>query len=192
MPPRINRLFSLEVITVCFLFVLIRSSNFDAILFSNFGNSNFWISKMAKRVHLTLEKRLFIKFLRRENQLSPKQIRAHPELQKPDGSSYQLKVIRMWCDRVDQGESLEVKRGGGPLHFLEKEEDRKELTDFIENNSQMNYRQVKSFKGLACSRSTVNRYALKAGIRKLPFNRVFCCFLETKSWAPFFRCLSSG
>lgn len=122
------------------------------------------------RVQLSEEQRYFIKFLHLTNGLSPEQIRNHRDLKKPDGSLYQLKVIKLWCDRAANGEPMKVKKRTGRTPCLD-ESSRKEITDFIERNSGLNYNKVKLLKDLPCSRRTLNRYALVEGIRKFWFSK---------------------
>ena len=120
---------------------------------------------MKNRIHLTKEQRLFIKFLHQEDGLSPERIREHQKLLKPDGSPYQLKVIKFWINRIDESDGVEYKRKTGrPRKLTQEQED--ELIKFIEDNGRLTYRKVKYKKQLPIKTRTVNDYALRHKISK--------------------------
>lgn len=123
------------------------------------------VSKNRFKCNITLKQKFLIEFLHTQNGLNAEEIRNHPDLKREDGSRILKKTVQYWLDRFKKtGEMKQLKRSGRPRVFDEEKE--KQLIEYISTNSKKNYQHVKRNKGLACTRRTINNYALRNGISK--------------------------
>ena len=141
---------------------------FDTIHYGNYFNTNFLLFHIVKRYSLTKEQRDLLRFLRTENKQTPKQIRKHPKMIKPNGELYQLQVIKNWVDRVDTcGHVDNLLKNTGRKRLFNKYQEGK-LVKLMRKNCRRKgpYRYITRKRGLRCTPRCLNNYGLRNGIRK--------------------------
>ena len=106
---------------------------------------------------------------------SPEYIMNHQCMRKPDGSTHQIKTIKLWIKRLEAtGEMKSKPKCGRPKKLNDQQAI--DLVNFIKNHPKLRYSEVKRETGVEVSPRTINRIANEHGLSNFIMILLFLIF----------------
>lgn len=125
-------------------------------------------------VQLTLEQKIFLKFMLKYLNYNIKEIQNHPSMLRPDGTKFRLSTIKLWFDKVQLNQDLTkpTARSGRPSILNKSQVDN--LVKMVEKAPKNRFNQIRQAYlrkyGISIGRRTLNNYLLRKNYRKCNFS----------------------